>query len=52
MANTRLDKFLANAGAGTRSEIKTYIKRRVSVNGQTVTDPNFKFEETGGRNPF
>ena len=26
MANTRLDKFLANAGAGTRSEVKTYIK--------------------------
>ena len=48
MANTRLDKFLANAGAGTRSEVKTYIKKgRVSVNGQTVTDPNFKFEETG-----
>lgn len=48
MANTRLDKFLANAGAGTRSEVKTYIKKgRVSINGQVITDPNFKFEETG-----
>ena len=30
----RLDKFLADAGAGTRSEVKKYIQKgKVQVNG-------------------
>ena len=36
----RLDKFLADAGCGTRSEVKTTIrKKQVTVNGVIVTDP-------------
>lgn len=36
----RLDKFLADAGLGTRSELKTAIrKKQVTVNGSIVTDP-------------
>lgn len=39
----RLDKFLADAGAGTRSEVKKYIgKGLVQVNGQTVKRPEQK----------
>ena len=31
----RLDKFLADAGAGTRSEVKKYIQKgQVQVNGK------------------
>ena len=34
----RLDQFLANHGCGSRSEVKTAIRRgQVQVNGQTVT---------------
>ena len=34
----RLDKFLANAGVGTRSEVKTIIKQGlVMINGEVVT---------------
>ncbi len=41
----RLDKFLADAGAGTRSEVKKYIKRGlVQVNGITVKSPEQKIE--------
>ena len=33
----RLDKFLADAGAGTRSEVKKYIQKgQVQVNGKSV----------------
>ena len=36
----RLDKFLADAGIGTRSEVKTAIrKKQVTVNTLVVTDP-------------
>lgn len=36
----RLDKYLANAGAGSRSEVKNMIKKkRITVEGETVTDP-------------
>ena len=32
----RLDKFLADAGAGTRSEVKKYIQKgQVQVNGKS-----------------
>lgn len=36
----RLDKFLADAGVGTRSEVKTVIrKKQVRINGEVITDP-------------
>ena len=39
MAVSRLEKYLADAGCGTRSEIKAIIKQgRVSVNGAVCTD--------------
>ncbi len=39
----RLDKFLSEMGAGTRSELKKDIKKgHVSVDGSVVTDPSFK----------
>ena len=39
----RLDKYLADAGAGTRSHVKTYIKRGlVTVNGSTNVTPDLK----------
>ena len=35
MSDLRLDKFLADAGAGTRSEVKIKInKGQVTVNGE------------------
>lgn len=43
----RLDKFLCDSGAGTRSEVKTYIKAgRVGVNGKTVKDAGLKVKDT------
>ena len=42
-AAVRLDKFLADAGTGTRSEVKKYIKKGlVQVNGVTVKSPEQK----------
>ncbi len=39
----RLDKFLCDCGAGTRSQVKEIIKAgRVTVDGVTVRDPGFK----------
>ncbi len=39
----RLDKFLADAGIGTRSEVKTIIKRKkVTVNGMGAVKPETK----------
>ena len=39
----RLDKYLADMGVGTRSEVKVLIKkRRVQVNNEVVNDPNRK----------
>lgn len=39
----RLDKYLCDSGAGTRSEVKAYIKAgRVAVNGRAVRDPGTK----------
>lgn len=43
----RLDKFLADAGAGTRSEVKKLIQKgKVQINGQTVKKPEQKVEDT------
>lgn len=43
----RLDKFLADARAGTRSEVKKLIQKgKVQINGQTVKKPEQKVEET------
>lgn len=41
----RLDKFLCDCGAGTRSQVKTMIKSgRVTVNGSTVKDSSMKLD--------
>lgn len=41
----RLDKYLADMGVGTRSEVKNYIKKcRVTVNGVIVKDANCKVD--------
>lgn len=42
----RLDKFLADAGAGTRSEVKKYIQKgQVQVNGKPAKKPELKITE-------
>lgn len=39
----RLDKYLADAGIGTRSEVKKLIYwKKVTVDGKTVTDPAYQ----------
>lgn len=41
----RLDKFLANQGIGTRSEVKKYIRQgEVFVNGAAVKTPEYKID--------
>lgn len=41
----RLDKLLADAGLGTRTEVKNLIKKgRISVNGETAKKPEMKVE--------
>lgn len=41
----RIDKYLADMGTGTRSQIKEYIKKgRVSVNGLVVKDSGIKVD--------
>ena len=43
----RLDKFLANSGVGTRSEVKRLIKdKRIKVNGEVVRSDSFNVDET------
>lgn len=43
----RLDKYLCDAGAGTRSGVKEMIKRgRVKVNGEVCKRPEQKLEES------
>lgn len=45
MAQFRIDKFLADAGIGTRTQIKGYIKKgMVQVNRNTVTRPEQKID--------
>lgn len=48
MGNTvRLDKYLTDMGVGTRSEVKTYIRKgRVQVDGQVVKEPDIKISTT------
>ena len=42
----RLDKYLADAGLGTRSEMRARIRRGVvTVDGQAQTDPGCRIEE-------
>ena len=46
MAVVRLDKYLANAGCGTRTQVKKLLKDGlVRVNDMTVTDPAMKIQE-------
>jgi 16S rRNA pseudouridine516 synthase len=43
MEKMRLDKLLANAGVGTRSEVKQMIRKgRIVINGQVVKKPETK----------
>ena len=43
----RLDKYLCEMEAGTRSEVKAFIKKgRVTVNGETAKAPEQKVDET------
>ena len=42
----RLDKYLADCGIGTRSEVKKYIKaKQITVNGEVATKPEQKIDE-------
>ncbi len=42
----RLDKYLADSGAGTRSEVKNLIKKgQVTVNRNIIKDPGFTVDE-------
>ena len=41
----RLDKFLADAGKGTRSEVKKFIQKgQVQVNGVPAKKPELKVD--------
>ena len=43
----RLDKFLANSGIGSRSEVKRIIKdKRIRVNGEIIKRDSFNVDET------
>ncbi len=47
-ARVRLDKFLADAGAGTRSEVKEMIRKgRVTIGGEPARDPAMKVSVPG-----
>ncbi|MBQ1386947.1 MAG: 16S rRNA pseudouridine(516) synthase, partial [Erysipelotrichales bacterium] len=42
----RLDKYLADMGIGTRSEIKKMIRdKRVRVSGEIIRSADFKVQE-------
>lgn len=42
----RIDKYLADCGVGTRSEVKKYIKaKQITVNGEVVAKPEQKIDE-------
>ena len=48
MSLIRLDKYLANAGAGTRTEVKNQIRKGlVTVNGEVVKKPETKLDADG-----
>ena len=43
----RIDKYLADCGIGTRSEVKKYIKnKQISINGEIISKPDVKVDET------
>ena len=45
MAQMRLDRFLAEEGVGTRSEVKKLVRSgRVRVNGTEVRQPEYKID--------
>lgn len=45
MGKIRLDKFLADMGTGTRSQVKEFIRRgQVTVNGETAKRPELKVD--------
>lgn len=47
---SRLDKYLANSGAGTRSEVKNFIRKGcVAVNGEICKKPEQKIDEETDR---
>ena len=49
----RLDKFLADAGYGTRSEVKKQLKSGiVSVNGNACKRPDENVDTVKGGNAF
>ncbi len=42
----RIDKYLADCGIGTRSEVKKYIKaKQITINGKIATKPEIKIDE-------
>uniref|UniRef100_UPI004056FB96 pseudouridine synthase n=1 Tax=Agathobacter sp. TaxID=2021311 RepID=UPI004056FB96 len=42
----RIDKYLADCGIGTRSEVKKYIKnKQITVNGEIIAKPDVKIDE-------
>ena len=42
----RIDKYLADCGIGTRSEVKKFIKaKQITVNGEIVSKPEQKIDE-------
>lgn len=48
----RLDKYLADLGAGTRSEIKKNIRKNgVQIGGELIRDPGFLIDEKDGEKP-
>lgn len=47
IGSMRLDRALSNSGYGTRSDVRTLIKKRkVTVNGEVVTDPSMHISDT------
>jgi len=45
MKPIRLDKYLADMGAGTRSEVKNFVRKGlIRVNGETVKSPELKVD--------
>ena len=49
----RLDKFLADAGVGTRSEVKKYIQKgKVQINGVPAKKPEIKVSNSGWKQSF
>ena len=44
MGKIRLDKYLADMGLGTRSEVKKLLKaKQVTINGETATRRQMRF---------